>query len=267
MTAVLSGIVVYPVKSMGGIPLDVAELDEFGLRHDRRWMVVDAAGRFQTQRWRPRMALVHTRLEPDGVRLSAPGMPELLVPPGGGESAGVGVWNDICSASSCGPDADVWLSSFLGDACRLVFMPETTRRPTRSRRRESIGRVSFADAYPFLLLSEGSLADLNGRLPSPVPMNRFRPNLIVNGVEPYGEDRWQELRIGTVDFVVTKPCVRCVLTTVDQSTGVAGKEPLRTLATYRKRKDGVEFGVNLAHLSLGTLRVGDRVVGRVSTAA
>jgi uncharacterized protein YcbX len=260
MTPVLAGIVIYPVKSLAGIPVTAAELDEFGLAQDRRWMVVDAAGRFHTQRWRPRMALVGTALEGGGVRLSAEGLPDLLVPPGGGSTGGVAVWDDICVAEGCGPEPDVWISRFLGEACRIVYMPDTTRRPTRRRRRESLGRVGFADAYPFLLLSEASLGDLNARLEAPLPMNRFRPNVVVRGVEAYAEDAWSAIRIGEVDFVVTKACVRCVLTTIDQQTAVAGKEPLRTLATYRKQGDGVVFGVNLAHVARGSLRVGDSVL-------
>ena len=259
MTVTLAGIVVYPVKSLGGVPMDAAEIDEFGLRYDRRWMVVDATGRFHTQRWRPRMALIRTSLDDGGVRLRAPGLPDLLVPPGGGSASGVGVWNDICVAEGCGAEADVWISRFLGEACRLVYMPETTRRPTRRRRTESLGRVGFADAYPFLLLSDASLADLNVRLESPVPMNRFRPNLVVSGVDAYGEDGWDRLEIGDVGFVVTKECVRCVLTTVDQDTATAGVEPLRTLATYRKRAGGVVFGVNMSHTSHGRISVGDAV--------
>ncbi len=260
MTVSLAGIVVYPVKSLGGISAESADIDEFGLRHDRRWMIVDATGRFHTQRWRPRLALIRTALEDGGVRLTAPGLPEVLVPPGGGSAGGVAVWNDICTAESCGAEADVWISRYLGEACRIVYMPETTRRPTRRRRRESLGRVGFADAYPFLLLSEASLGDLNARLDSPLPMNRFRPNLVVSGVDAYAEDAWDRLQIGEVGFVVTKECVRCVLTTIDQDTAASGVEPLRTLAGYRKRAGGVLFGVNMAHTSRGSVRVGDPVL-------
>ena len=260
MNASLASIHVYPVKSLGGIAMDAAEIDEFGFQDDRRWMVVDAAGRFHTQRWRPRMAMVRTALEAGGVRLRAPGQPDLLVPRGGDEPGAVAVWDDICIAEGCGPEADAWISAFLGEPCRLVYITATTRRPIRRRREESLGRVGFADAYPFLLLSEASLGDLNARLPTAVPMNRFRPNLVVAGVGPFAEDGWDRVRIGEVEFVVTKPCDRCVLTTVDQDTGVGGVEPLRTLAAYRKRPGGVMFGVNMAHTARGRLRTGDAVV-------
>jgi hypothetical protein len=260
VNASLASIHVYPVKSLGGIAMDAAEIDEFGLQDDRRWMVVDAAGRFHTQRWRPRMALVRTALEADGVRLRAPGQADLLVPRGGSEPGAVAVWDDICIAEGCGPEADAWITAFLGEPCRLVYIPATTRRPIRRRREESLGRVGFAEASPLLLLSEASLGDLNARLPTAVPMNRFRPNLVVAGVDAFAEDGWDRVRIGDVEFVVTKPCDRCVLTTVDQDTAVGGVEPLRTLAAYRKRAGGVMFGVNMAHTARGRLRTGDVVV-------
>jgi uncharacterized protein YcbX len=139
-------------------------------------------------------------------------------------------------------------------------MGPDTARATLRRREESLGRIGFADAYPLLAISEASLAGLNGRLELPVPMNRFRPNLIISGVGPHAEDDWDHVRIGSIDMVAAKPCERCVLTTIDQETGVAGLEPLRTLATYRRRGPNVIFGIYLAHRAVGTVRVGDEVV-------
>ena len=261
MSATVSRLFLYPVKSLGGIEVPQYEVDALGPRLDRRWMVVDGRGAFQTQRWRRRMALVATRLLPDGsVRLAAEGMPDITVPQGGGARREVVVWKDRCSAEACGAEADQWLSTFFGEPCRIVFLPEATVRPIRRRAAEAIGRVGFADAYPFLLLSEGSLDDLNARLPAPLPVNRFRPNIVVQGVEPYAEDGWDACTAGGVRFVVAKRCVRCVLTTIDQRTAEAGVEPLRTLATYRRTSEGVVFGVNLAHASPGALAVGDAVV-------
>ncbi|HEU4827589.1 MAG TPA: MOSC N-terminal beta barrel domain-containing protein [Gemmatimonadales bacterium] len=261
MTPAISRLFIYPVKSLGGFELERLELDQLGPRLDRRWMVLDGAGAFQTQRWRPRMALISARLTPDGcARLAAPGMPEIIVPQGGGARREVGVWNDTCVAEACGPAADQWLSAFLGAPSRIVFFPETSIRPIRLRAAEALGRVGFADAYPFLLLSEGSLADLNARLPAPLPLDRFRPNIVVRDVEPYAEDGWDAVMLGGIRFVVTKRCVRCVLTTIDQRTAEAGHEPLRTLATYRRTSDGVVFGVNLAHAAPGVLAIGDPAV-------
>ena len=261
MTAAISRLFIYPVKSLGGFEVERVELDALGPHLDRRWMVLDGAGAFQTQRWRPRMALITTRLTPEGcVRLAAPGMPEITVPQGGGTAREVGVWKDACIGEACGPEADQWLSTFLGTPCRIVFFPEGSIRPIRLRADETIGRVAFADAYPFLLLSEGSLDDLNARVAEPLPVNRFRPNIVVRGVESYAEDAWDSVTLGSVRFAVTKRCVRCVLPTIDQRTAESGPEPLRTLATYRRTPDGVVFGVNLAHASPGVLSVGDPAV-------
>ena len=261
MSAAVSRLFIYPVKSLGGIEVGQYDVDALGPRLDRRWMVIDGRGDFQTQRWRPRMALISTQLTPDGsVRLAADGMPDITVPQGGGARREVLVWKDGCTAEACGAEADQWLSAFLGEPCRIVFFPETSVRPIRRRAAEALGRVGFADAYPFLLLSEGSLADLSTRLPVPLPVNRFRPNIVVQGVEPYAEDGWDACTVGGMRLVVAKQCVRCVLTTIDQATAEAGVEPLRTLATYRRTADGVVFGVNLAHASPGVVAVGDAVV-------
>ena len=256
----VAGIRLYPVKSLHGIEAAASELDDFGLRHDRRWVIVDAAGRFHTQRWRPRLALIRTRIAGGGVELSAPGWPVMPVPPGGQGPLDVTVWRDRCVAEACSAEADRWISDFLGEPCRFAWMAPDTARATLRRREESLGRIGFADAYPLLAISEASLAGLNGRLESPVPMNRFRPNLIISGVGPHAEDDWDHVRIGSIDMVAAKPCERCVLTTIDQETGVAGLEPLRTLATYRRRGPNVIFGVYLAHSAVGTVRVGDEVV-------
>lgn len=261
MTAVVSRLFIYPVKSLGGFEVDRIELDELGPALDRRWMVLDGAGTFQTQRWRPRMALIATQLTDDGsVRLTAPRMPDLIVPQGGGSRRDVVVWKDTCRAESCGAEPDQWLSTFLGGPCRIVFFPAQSRRPIRLRATESLGRVGFADAYPFLLISQASLDDLNARLALPLPVDRFRPNIVVSGTGAYAEDGWDVVTIGSARLVTTKRCVRCVLTTIDQRTAEVGKEPLRTLATYRRTPDGVVFGINAAHTARGTLAVGDVVV-------
>jgi len=255
----VNGIRVYPVKSLRGIELEQGTLDDVGLRQDRRWLVVDASGRFHTQRWRPRLALIGTRLAEQGVVLSAPRMTDMTVPSGGHGSLEITVWKDRCVAEGCGADVDGWVSAFLGEPCRIAWMPATTVRMINRRRDESLGRIAFADAYPLLAISEASLAGLNARLESPVPMNRFRPNFIISGLPPHGEDGWDRVRIGSVDFVATKLCERCVLTTIDQDTAVPGGEPLRTLATYRRRGSNVVFGVYLAHQGTGVVRCGDEV--------
>lgn len=256
MSAILSQISVYPIKSCGGIAVDSWIVDELGLTLDRRWMVIDESGRFQTQRWQQRLALVRPALTPDGVLLRADGMPELEAPPGGGAAVATAVWDEPVRTESCGAAADQWLSELLGASCRLVYLPDDTLRPMDGADGTTHGRVSLADAFPFLLVGEASLDDLNARLDAPVPMNRFRPNLVVRGTAPYEEDGWGRFAIGELDFAVTRPCVRCRIPTIDQDTAEAGKEPSRTLATYRKRPEGVIFGVNVAHAGTGRLDIG-----------
>lgn len=260
----LAAIFVYPVKSAAGIALDAVELDAFGPRHDRRWLVVDPAGHFMTQRRHPRLALIRPTLGAEALTLDAPGMPTLTLPlePPAAATERVRIWNDDVDAQSAGDDAARWLSTFLDTPCRLVYMPDSSVRQVSLRYGRPGDRVAFADAYPLLLLSAESLDALNARLAEPLPVNRFRPNLVIRGVgEPNAEDRWRRIRVGSVELEVVKPCARCVITTIDQAAGrPAGKEPLRTLATYRRGPNGgVLFGMNAIHRGRGTLCVGDAV--------
>ena len=261
MTAItLSAINVYPVKSAGGLPQREWEVDDFGLRYDRRWMVVNEAGGFLSQRVHPKLALVRPELRPDSLVLRAPAMTDLAVTlePEDGDDFAVTVWGGETSGAPVSPAADRWFTTLLGISCRFVFMRKDVVRPVRADYAFDGERTSFTDGFPFLLISEGSLADLNRRLPDPLPMNRFRPNLVVAGAEPFAEDRWRRIRIGSLTFRVAKPCPRCVMTTVDQSLGrPTSLEPLRTLATYRRNNEGqVEFGQNLLHAGSGRLAIG-----------
>ena len=259
MPLTLSALNVYPVKSCGGTEVASWDVDDFGLRWDRRWMFVDQDNYFQTQRWNAALALIRPRLVDGGVELSAPGMATIVAPAGGGPSTKTEVWGDAVEAESCGTGADRWAGEYLGEGCRLLFIPDDAARRF-SDGNGAIGRVGFADAYPFLLVGEASLEDLNRRLPDPIPMNRFRPNLVVSGAGPYDEDQWQKLTVGEIPFSMTGRCVRCAIPTIDQDTAVMSKEPSRTLATYRKTPEGVVFGVNLAHGATGRLKVGARIV-------
>jgi uncharacterized protein len=257
----LSGLYVYPIKSMGGIPLEAWDVDGRGLRYDRRWMLVDEDGWFISQRELPRMALIGVRIEPDRLVVVAPGMPllELSLGTTTGKTIPARIWDDVVEASPVGDDADRWFGEFLGVRCRLVFLPDESVRPVDPDYGETGDQVGLADGFPFLLISEASLADLNARLEQPLPMNRFRPNLVIGGCEPFAEDGWSRVRIGSITFRVVKPCSRCAITTVDQTTVVAGKEPLRTLARFRKVGNKVLFGQNLIHDGTGTLLTGDPV--------
>ncbi len=259
MTLRLTGLTIYPIKSARGIPLSESRVDEFGLTHDRRWMVVDRDGAFISQRSHPRLALVTPGITDGALLISAPGMPVLEVPlePLEAVLTSVRIWDDTVGATWLGEHAARWFSQFLECSCSLVHMSKHTDRPADLAYAPVGTRVSFADAYPFLIISEESLADLNGRLAEPLPMNRFRPNLVVAGATPYGEDRWEGIRINSLRLRLVKPCDRCVITTTDQTTTVRGREPLRTLATYRKVNGKVMFGQNAVHEAPGHLTVGE----------
>ena len=260
-TVTLSGLYVYPIKSCAGIPLQSADLSATGLRHDRSWMLVDETGEFMSQRAHPRMALISIRFSAEHLIVSAPGIEELEIPiyPQAESSIDVRVWGDTNRGELVTEEANRWFTEFLKFPCRLVHKPEDDPRLVDSSFAESGDQVGFADGFAFLLISEASLEDLNMRLEDPLPMNRFRPNFVVKGCGPYAEDGWSRLRIGSVPFRVAEPCPRCAITTVDQETGTRGKEPLRTLATYRKFEGEVFFGRNLIHDTLGTVSVGASV--------
>lgn len=260
MSIRLSALYVYPLKSAAAQALDAAELQPRGLAHDRRWMVVDAQGEFITGREEPRLVLVRVQPQADGLLLSAPGMADLLARPASRREH-VTVWRDRVDACAVADDAQAWISRFLGRDCRLVFMDVAAQRPLDPAYAVAGDEVSFADAFPLLLISEASLAGLNARLDAPVPMLRFRPNLVVSGTETHAEDGWKRICIGDIEFEISKPCVRCGFTTVVPETGTLDPrgEPLRTLAAYRRAAKGVTFGQNLIARGSGTLRVGDVV--------
>lgn len=260
----VSELYLYPIKSMRGIALDRAQLDERGFAGDRRWMLVDAGGVFISQREAHKLALVDVALSAHVLAISAPGMEQLRVPQQSeGQPMRCRVWRDVVDAIPVSAEADAWFSSFLGSTCRLVYMPNETRRIVDRAYVKQERIVGFADAFPLLIIGQGSLDELNLRLQKhggePVPMRRFRPNIVVAETRPFEEDRWQHIRIGDVDVDVVKPCARCMITTVDTETAEAGKEPLRTLSTYRKEGSKVYFGQNAVHRRLGTISIGDAV--------
>ncbi len=261
MPIILTQLNVYPIKSARGIAMSSAGLSDRGLQYDRRWMLVDSSGMFMTQREFPRMALIAVSVGEGSLIVSAPGMPRLYVPLMVESDAllRVVVWKDTVNGMLVSETADEWFSTFLESACQLVYMPESAHRLVDQGYAHNQEVVSFADAFPLLLISEASLHDLNGRMAVRLPMNRFRPNLVVSGCDAYAEDRWQRIMVGDVGFQVVKPCARCAITTVDQETGTRGDEPLRTLASYRKREGKIYFGQNLLHEGIGTLHVGDEV--------
>jgi hypothetical protein len=249
---------IYPLKGAGGTRLDAMEVDAFGPRHDRRWLAVDRDGRFVSQRELHRLALVRPRLDGAALVLHAEGSAPLAVqPPAHGARRRVRIWADEADARDAGDEAAAWLSDVLGEPLRLVWMPDDAVRPVHPAYGSAGDRVSFADAFPFLITSRAALDLLNRRLGADLRMNRFRPNIVVDGVPPHAEDTWRTVRIGAIPFDVVKPCARCVVTTVDQESAITGLEPLRELARYRKHGSHVLFGQNAIHRARGWIRAGD----------
>jgi hypothetical protein len=257
----ISAITIYPVKSLAGNSVEDAEVVETGFRDDRSWMIVGEDGVFITQRQHPMLALIRTEVTEAGIRLSVPGRDSIEVTAvDDGHSVPVEVWEQPCNGVDQGSAAAELFSEYLGRPCRLVRMHAGFRRRIKPKYYSGEdASLRFADSMPFLLISEASLADLNRRLDEPVPMDRFRPNLVVSGGNAFQEDAWKRIRVGGVLMQVVKSCVRCEITTIDQETGVKGIEPLETLGTYRTGAKGVLFGRHLLHESLGNIRVGDEV--------
>lgn len=262
-TYTISNIYIYPIKSLGGISLQQAQVQERGLQYDRRWMLVDGEGNFLTQRVYAQMALLQVTLQDGGLLVSH--KQNLLSPlfiPFNAHTENmvkVTVWDDTCPAYEVNHHTSVWFSKALGMVARLVYMPDKTERLVDTKYAFDKEIVSFADAYPFLMIGQESLNHLNSKLRQPVPMNRFRPNLVFTGGQSHDEDTWNTFNIGNVAFRAAKPCARCVLTTIDQGTGIKGAEPLRTLASYRTQNNKVLFGQNLVHSGEGIVKVGDAI--------
>ncbi|MDB5206494.1 MAG: hypothetical protein JWR72_1569 [Flavisolibacter sp.] len=260
----ISGLYIYPIKSLGGISVDAATITSRGLQNDRRWMLIDANDRFLTQREFPEMALVQLEFAEDGLKvyhkkfteknLSIPYAPLLNA-----ETIKVQIWDDICEAQLYDREINGWFSEALKMNCRLVYMPDTTGRMVDDRYANNNEITSFSDAYPILLIGQASLDDLNSRLAEPLPMNRFRPNIVFTNGEPFEEDSFAEFSIGAMTFFGTKLCSRCVVTTINQSEATKGKEPLKTLATYRMKNNKIYFGQNLLHAESGEVKVGDSI--------
>ena len=268
----LAALNIYPVKSLRGVAVPSAGVDALGAVGDRRFLVVDPQGAFMTQRSVARMALVGATIDDAALTLSSDGHGSLKVrrdPDPDARLLPVRVWrSEGLRAEDCGEEAASWLTGVLGAPCSLVRIGPAFNRPVSPSAARPGDLVGFADAFPFLATSEGSLAELNRRIEqaggAAVPMDRFRPNLVIAGCKPFEEDSWRRIRVGSVVFRVGGPCIRCVITVTDQRTGARDAEPLRTLATFRRDPEepaSVRFGQNLVHESKsGTLSVGDPVV-------
>ena len=258
----LSALYRYPLKSGKAEVLQRIGLDKLGLDGDRRWMLVDeASGRFLTQRAVAKMSQLSALWNSSGgLTLSAPGYTplEVALPGSDAELRGVTIWRDTLRVPDAGDEAAAWVSEFIGKPTRLVQMPLERARTTQAGFGKDDDQVAFADGYPLLVIGQASLDDLSQRIGRPMEMLRFRPNLVIEGGEPFAEDGWKRLRIGDVEFRAVKPCSRCILTTIDPQTGErsADREPFVTLEAYRKTQEVAIFGQNLVNDGVGHLEVG-----------
>jgi uncharacterized protein YcbX len=246
----------YPVKSMRGTSVQDALVCSDGLENDRCWMLVDGEGNKITQRECPRLALLLPRIERGSIRVQVPGSSDIVVPLGGGgftnELLTVDLWGHAHTGVVAAEAINRAFSDATGVSCRLLCLAHDD---------SEANRVPFHDDAPLLVISQLSLDELNRRLPTPVPMNRFRPSVVLAGSDPFEEDDWQRIAIGETEFTAVKQCVRCAITTVDQAEGVfRGPEPLKTLATFRRLEQNVAFGAYFRPQTAGaSIRVGDQL--------
>lgn len=262
---ILTDIIVYPIKSLGGISMKTAKVEKRGLQYDRRWMLVDENGMFLTQRKFPEMALLQVEIMEKGLEVSHKiknvkvlNIPFDMKPM---EHLRVQIWDDECAAFTINDDINQWFSDILGTNCRLVYMPDDSLRQLDKRYAKNGDITGFSDAYPILILGEIALENLNNKLTTTISMNRFRPNFVFKGGKPNEEDNWKEFKIGEVGFYGVKPCARCVMTTINQENAAKGKEPLKTLATYRKFGNKILFGQCLVPKEINVMvNIGDKII-------
>ncbi len=264
MTLQLSEIYIYPIKSLSGTSLQSAQVLEKGLEHDRRWVLIDEDHVVITQRKHHHMALLKVEILDGKLIVNSPleDLEELFIPmtPFSGPEVAVHIWGDVTAGIAAPVAINDWFSKALSIPCTLVHMSDTIKRPIKKEWSVNDEHVSYADGYPYLMIGQSSLDDLNSRMEETMEIQRFRPNFVFTGGSPYQEDRWEgTLKMGTVLFKGLKPCVRCVLTTIDPKTAEKGKEPLKTLATYRKNDRGIIFGQHLIALEEGAIHVGDEI--------
>jgi uncharacterized protein len=259
----VSELYIYPIKSLGGISVSTAKISDRGFDLDRRWMLVDENNRFLTQREVPSMALLQVELTPVGLKVYHKQSPDLTINipvlPETKEEVAVEIFEDNCTAIFVSEIADEWFSQMLPVNCRLVYMPDSTKRLVDKNYAQDNEVTAFSDGYPILIIGQSSLDDLNKRLAEPLPINRFRPNIVFTGGAPNEENVMMHFTINSVNFFGVKLCARCTITTVDQYDASKSVEPLRTLASYRQKNNKVYFGQNLLHHGSGSIHVGDKI--------
>jgi uncharacterized protein YcbX len=262
-TLIVQDIFIYPIKSLGRIRLSEALVEENGFQYDRRWMLVNEEGVFLSQRDYPQLALLKVELGVNELVVFRKNEKEKLIQVpfemASGPEIMVTIWDDQVLGKVVHPEISNWFSDYLGIEVSLVVMPESSHRKVDPRYAVNDESVSFADGMPYLIIGQESLNDLNSRLEIPVPMDRFRPNIVFSGGVAFMEDSLRKIKIGEVEFQIIKPCARCVMTTVDQDSGVKGKEPLKTLSGYRTINSKVYFGQNVVALGTGKVRIGDHI--------
>lgn len=259
---ILSEIYIYPVKSLGGISLDSAIVEERGLKYDRRYLLVDENNMFMTQRDFPQLTFLKLSFSENGFTVANTQNDSRAAIPFESDSKAnisVTIWDDVCSAVRVSTELDDWFSNAINKKCSLVYMPDDEKRIVEKKYINDEHIVSFADAYPFLIIGQSSLDDLNTRLDQPIPINRFRTNFVFTGGTPYEEDNWKDFKIGELSFKAVKPCARCVITTTNQDTAERSNEPLKTLSEYRKIKNKVMFGMNVVCNKTGKISVGEKI--------
>ena len=258
---ILSDLIIYPIKSLAGIHLNHWQVTRTGLMYDRKWMLIDREGQFLSQRRLPRMSLISTALTDTQIIVSAANQSDLALDlkPILGDTVQCQIWKDECTAHLISKVADEWFSDFLNTDCRLVYLPHNQIRIVDQTYALPTDQTAFSDGFPFLLISQASLDSLNQEMQLNIGMNRFRPNLVISGCEPYAEDTWRDIKIGQIQFRLPKPCARCSIPTIDPNTGETSKEPLATLNRLRKWQTHVYFGQNALHDRSGILQVGDSV--------
>jgi uncharacterized protein YcbX len=251
---------IYPIKGCAGIPMDQVSLNEYGLVNDRRYLVVDSSNRFYSQRNKPMMSKIRPILHDKGLTLHYPDFSELTISDNISHSERkVTIWEDEVMADDMGDEAAAWFSSILGSPARLVRIGSNYDRKVRVGDQVLSSQVHFGDSQPLLLISRASLDNLNSRLSEPLGMDRFRPNIVISGVEAHDEDHFSEIVTATLKLQFAKKCARCTVVTIDQQTGISSPEPLRTLTSYRKEGTKVFFGAYYLAPAIGSLKVGEQI--------
>ena len=259
----VSQLFIYPIKSLGGIAMQTVEITATGFKYDRRWMLVDEQNMFLTQRAHPQMALLQTGENNDGIFVFHKQNPlhSIILPPANeyGKKVSVTVWDDVCDALEADEDTNDWFSDMLQINCKLVYMPDETKRLVDKRYAANNEITSFSDGYPILMIGQSSVDNLNEKLAEALPMNRFRPNIVFTGGHAHIEDEMAAFEIEGIKFLGVKPCARCVMTTINQQTAQGGKEPLKTLAGYRLKNNKIYFGQNILQQQNGSISIGDAI--------